>query len=257
MNPRLHERLRPAFERLTSLAVGKRRRWLVWGVLALLAYPLLGTITLASGLLEWVLRSEKLRVELHGFAYTLWPGRVHVPKLRILLNSSVQLSLEAEQVRMDIALHELIVKRLHVTRMNGSAVRYRMRLRSEIQKGRPARVAGFPPLPGLPPGKVTAPGKKKAGWSVIAEGLNVSIAELWFFEYRYLGGGSLRGGFEAGPGVLRVTNATQAFVRGELRFGTEKRLLERLEGPFAKSGWLAEQLARFPKAPVSLARSDR
>jgi hypothetical protein len=230
MKPSLRARLRPVFERLTSLAVGRRRRWLVWGVLALLAYPVLGTITLASGLLEWVLRSEKLSVELHGFAYTLWPGRVHVPKLRIMLNSSVQLSLEAEQVSMDLVLHELVLKRLHVERVTGSAVRYRMRLRSETERGRPARVAAFPPLPGLPPGKATPAGKKKAGWSVIADSLNVSIAELWFFEYRYLGGGSLRGAFEAGPGVLRVTNATQNFLRGELGFGSERRLLERLDG---------------------------
>jgi hypothetical protein len=233
MIPRLRERLRSVFERLAGLAVGKRWRWLIWGLLALSAYPVLGTITLASGLLEWVLRSEKLNVEFHGFAYTLWPGRVQIPKLCISLNSSVQLSLEAERVSMVVVLHELVLKRLHVESATGSGVRYRMRLRSETEHGRPARVAAFPPLPGLPPGKATPPGKKKAGWSVVADGLDVSIAELWFFEYRYLGGGSLRGGFEAGPGVMRVTNATQNFVRGELRFGSEKRLLERLEGKVA------------------------
>jgi hypothetical protein len=233
MNPRLRERLRPVVERLASLVKGRRRRWLIWGLVALLAYPVLGTITLASGLLEWMLRSEKLSVELDGFAYTLWPGRVQLPKLRISLNSSVQLSLEAEQVSMDVVLHELVLKRLHVQSATGSAVRYRMRLRSETEHGRPARVAAFPPLAGLPPGKATPPGKKKSGWSVVAEGLNVAIAELWFFEYRYLGGGSLRGAFEVGPGVMRVTSATQNFVRGEVRFGREKRLLERLEGKVA------------------------
>jgi hypothetical protein len=52
-------------------------------VLLLLAYPVLGTVALWSGLVERVLASEDLRVEIENPAYTLWPGRIHMQRVRI------------------------------------------------------------------------------------------------------------------------------------------------------------------------------
>jgi hypothetical protein len=209
-----------------------RRRWVIALVATLLAYPVLGSLALSSGFLEWLLRSDELTIVLSGPAYTLLPGRVHVGKLRLWSSTSAQLSLEADQVRLDLALHELLARRVHVTRMNASAVRYRMRLRDDSRTGRPARVAAFPPLEGLPPGspRESSRADPKKGWTVWGEGLDVGVAELWFFEYRYLGGGRLRGAFEVGPGKMRVDRARQDFVKGELRFGAERRLVGQLEG---------------------------
>ncbi len=227
------ERLQRLGARLLRSLERHRRRWVVAIAAALVAYPALGSLMLASGLVEWWLRSEELVVVLEGPTYTLLPGRLHVDKLRIWLRTSAELSLEASEVRLDLTLRRLFFRRLHVTRMQGSDVRYRMRLRDDARSARPARVAAFPPLEGLPAGSAASPepaADAGAGWSVHAEGLDVGVAELWFFEYRYLGGGRLRGGFEVGPGKMRVDRAQQQFAAGELRFGAEQRLLTGLEG---------------------------
>jgi hypothetical protein len=60
--------------------------------------------------------------------------------------------------------------------------------------------------------------------------LDISVVELWFFEYRYLGDGRLRGGFLVGPKLMEVTTAVQDLGPGELRFGAEQPIAKRLQG---------------------------
>src|SRR4051794_9928216 len=62
----------------------RKVRWLVGLLIALLAYPVIGTVALWTGLVERVLKSEDLRVEIQNPAYTIWPGRVRMKHVRIL-----------------------------------------------------------------------------------------------------------------------------------------------------------------------------
>jgi len=64
----------------------------------------------------------------------------------------------------------------------------------------------------------------------VVDGLDVHVVELWFFEYRYLGTGKLRGGFVVVPHVMKVTTAVQDIGPGELRFGEKEPIARNFRG---------------------------
>jgi hypothetical protein len=214
----------------------RRRRWIVALVLLLLTYPVLGTLALWTGFVEWVLRDEDLKVEISNPAWTVIPGRIHMKFVKIYVNGDTQFILEGRDLFASINVLELIHRRMHVTRLAAHDVRYQMRTQSENPKGIEKRVAAYPKLEGLP--GVNTVHKKKAEttektenpWTVQVEGLKVDVVELWFFEYRYLGQGHLRGGFTVGPNVMEVKTAVQDLGPGELRFGEKQPLARDLRG---------------------------
>jgi hypothetical protein len=229
----------------------KRKRRLVVAIVALLlAYPVLGNVALWSGFAEWMLKSEDLRVEIRNPAYTLWPGHVRLKHVRILGNGSTQFILESDDIRLDISLLQLLRRRIHVTRISAHNTLYHMRVQVDDKQGIEERVAAYPPLPGLPgrgdvvrekSGKEPAKpdeeakggekgGEKEQDYTVKVEDIDVGVRELWFFEYRYLGKGTLRGGFMVGPNVMEVKTAVQDLGPGELRFGAEQPVASNLRG---------------------------
>lgn len=213
----------------------RRLRLILVLIAALAAYPLLGTLALWSGFVEWVLRSDVLRVELEGPAYTTWPGRVHVKQARVLVNGETQFILRASDLVANVKLLSLLTRKFHVVELEGHAVRYQMRVQVESEQGMEQRIAAYPPLKDLPGANVIREKDAKeepreGSWTVEVEGLDVSVEELWFLEYRYLGDGKLRGGFLVGPGALSVTTAVQNLGPGELRFGAEQPLATELRG---------------------------
>ena len=216
----------------------RRRRWpwIVGLLLLLAAYPVLGTLALSTGLVERFLRSEDLLVEISKPAYTLWPGLVHAKHVKILANGETQFSLAGDDFLVDIRLRDLIKRRVHVTRLNASNVQYQMRVQVKDPRGIERRLAAYPPLPGLP-GKNTvhapsaAPAEpRESEYTVQIEGIDVSVRELWFFEYRYLGDGRLRGGFVVGPNTMEVSTAVQDLGPGELRFGADHVIARNFRG---------------------------
>lgn len=216
---------------------GKRkRRWLVGFLIALLAYPVLGTLALWTGLVERVLKSEDLRVEIQNPAYTIWPGRVRMAHVRILVNGTTQFILEGNDLLINVRLLELLKHRVHVTRLAAHDVLYQMRVQVKDTKGIEKRIAAYPPLEDLPGANVIHEETAKkteqndSDYAVEAEGLDISVRELWFFEYRYLGKGTLRGGFTVGSNVMEVRTAVQQLGPGELRFGAEQTLATDLRG---------------------------
>jgi hypothetical protein len=221
-----------------STATRKRRRWRIAfaAIAALLAYPVLGTLALVTGFVEWVAHSEDLRVEITNPAYTVWPGRIHMKHVRVLANGDTQFILEGADMRAHIRVLELFKRRIHVSELAARDVRYQMRTQVDDDKGIEERLAAYPPLKDLPGAKVirekaaqqTEP--REAPWTVEVDGLDISVIELWFFEYRYLGDGRLRGGFLVGPKVMEVTTAVQDLGPGELRFGAERPIANQLQG---------------------------
>lgn len=216
----------------------KRRkiRWAVGLVLAVLAYPVLGTLALWTGLVEWALKSEDLRVEIQNPAYTIWPGRVHMKHVRILANGTTQFILDGHDLVIDVRVRDLVRRRVHATELAAHDVIYQMRVQVKDTKGIERRIAAYPPLDGLPGAKVIRePASKQTeeqdgDWTVEVDGLDIAVKELWFFEYRYLGKGRLRGGFMVGPELMEVGTAVQDLGPGELRFGRDDVVATELNG---------------------------
>lgn len=214
----------------------RKRRWLVALVLLLLAYPVLGTLALWTGFVEWILKSEDLRVEIENPAYTIWPGRVRMKHVRILQNGTTQFILDGHDLVLNARMLELVKRRVHVTELAAHDVTYQMRVQVNDTKGIEERVRAYPPLPGLPgenvvrrppPNKTE---KNEPDWTVHVEGLDVGVKELWFFEYRYLGKGHLRGGFTVGPHVMEVKTAVQDLGPGEVHFGADEVVATDIQG---------------------------
>ncbi len=216
-----------------------RKRKIRWGIaiaLALLAYPVLVTLALWTGFVEWMVKSEDLRVEIQNPAYSIWPGKVHMKNVRILVNGTTQFILEGQDLVLNLRLLELVKRRVHVTKLAAHDVLYQMRVQVKDTKNIERRVKAYPPLPGLPgtnairetTAKQTE--KEDPDWTVRVEGLDIAVKELWFFEYRYLGKGHLRGGFIVGPDVMQVETAVQDLGPGELRFGENETIATGLQG---------------------------
>jgi hypothetical protein len=227
MLARLKQWLKPA----------KRRRRLVIGtVVALLSYPVLGTLALWTGFVEWAARSEDLRLEIENPSYTIWPGRIHLKNVKIYMNGDTQFILEGKDLFTSISVLELVRHRIHVTRLAANDVRYQMRVQIKDTRGQERRLAAYPKLDGLPGTNTVRVDvaqhseERESSWTVEVDGIDVKVVELWFFEYRYLGKGTLKGGFTVGPHLMEVRTAVQDLGPGELRFGENEAIARALTG---------------------------
>ncbi len=213
-----------------------RRRTLIATIVALLVYPVLGTLALWTGLVERIALSEDLKLEIENPAFTVIPGRIHMKKVRVLVNGDSQFILEGHDLFASISIWELLKHRIHVSRLAAHHVKYQMRVQVKDEHGIEKRLAAYPKLEGLP-GKNTVSQKageqteeREQSWTVRVDGIDISVVELWFFEYRYLGGGRLRGGFTVGPHIMEVRTAVQNLGPGELRFGEKQLIATGLRG---------------------------
>jgi hypothetical protein len=224
----VHPREEPARNR-------SRLRLLIIGALLLLAYPVLGTIVLWSGLAEKWIESEDLRVEIDAPAYTILPGRVHLKGVRIFSNSETQFVLSAEDMSFEVRLPALLRRKISVVSVLGENVRFQMRVQVSSTEGIEERVDAYPKLEGLPGVNTilldeAEKAEEEEAYTVQVEGIDVNLAELWFFEYRYLGAGTLEGGFIVGPGIMGVDTSVQKVGPGELRFGPNQVIAENVHG---------------------------
>lgn len=230
--------MRPAIDKVRAWFSNPkhRRRTLIATIVALLVYPVLGTLALWTGLVERIALSEDLKLEIENPAFTVIPGRIHMKKVRVLVNGDTQFILEGHDLFTSISIWELLRHRIHVSRLAAHHVKYQMRVQVKDEHGIEKRLAAYPKLEGLPGKNVVSERaaeqteKREESWTVEVDGIDISVAELWFFEYRYLGGGRLRGGFTVGPHVMEVRTAVQNLGPGELRFGEKQPIATDLRG---------------------------
>jgi hypothetical protein len=214
----------------------RRRRVLTGVIIGLLAYPVLGTLALWTGFVEWALASEDLKVELANPSYTIWPGCVHLKHVKIYMNGDTQFILEGSDLVTNFSVIGFFKHRVHVTELGAHDVHYQMRVQVKDQRKMTERLAAYPKLEGLPGVNViredvaakTEP--REQSWTVQVEGLDIRVVELWFFEYRYLGRGDLKGGFVVGPHIMKVETAVQNIGPGELRFGEKQPVARNFRG---------------------------
>lgn len=149
---------------------------------------------------------DKLHIEI-GPAWSVWPGRVHADFVTLRFQDrNVQFSVALEHAVVDLRLWELPFKVMHLTRIRGDNTRYLFRHKVESPKGLEARLAQYPKIPGFadPPVFTAArtpplTDKQYDLWTIELNDVDVSVAELWFLEYRWRGQGHVTGGFHLKP----------------------------------------------------------
>lgn len=220
-------------------AVALLRKWWRWialgaGVVAL--YPVVVTLALTSGFIEWLISGKDLKVELENPAWSVWPGSLHVERIGVYVNGDTQVALSVTDAHVNVALTELLQRRFHVNALSASDIRFRVRTRVPKSLEHAPYVAAFPPMPELPgdTGVVRDPDSEKDDdeksddekWTVRIDGIDAWVSELWFMQYRYVGGGRVRGAFMKGPTRLSVEDSVQELSPGTLSFG-EKHVISK------------------------------
>lgn len=207
----------------------KKKYWALFAAL-LLIYPVVVSAALWSGLVEKILKSEDLRVEIEKPAYSIIPGDFHLKSVKVYMNGDTQFTLFADDIHARVDIIPLLRRTFSLSWLSAENVKFRMRVQQEKEAAEAPRTLAFPPLDGLPGVNTKSEdegGKteeREASWTVHLEDLRVGVSELWFFEYRYLGAGELKGGFERGPSVLRVSTSVQQLGPGKLLYG-EKHVI--------------------------------
>src|SRR4051812_10626224 len=155
----------------------RRRRVLIGVVVGLLVYPVLGTLALWTGFVEWVIRSEDVKVEIDNPSYTIWPGRVHLKHVKIYVNGDTQFILEGSDLLTNFSLFGFLRHHIHVSTLQAHDVHYQMRVQVKDQTGMKERLAAYPRLEGLPGvnvihEKVAAKTEEREqSWTVQVDGL--------------------------------------------------------------------------------------
>jgi hypothetical protein len=190
-------------------------------------YLVAANIVLRTRLLRDVL-SEGPDIQLdYTSAYSVWPGMVHVRNFSLeVQNSDVQLSVAADSGVLDISLHELLLRRFHATNVDVQGLSYRFRHRVGPEAVHTPRVAAYPSIRGFsdPPlyvaeDKPSEP-PSSAVWRITLEDITAEVSEIWVQEYRFVGAGVVKGGFQLEPARrFQVYSSSVALEHGELSVG--------------------------------------
>jgi hypothetical protein len=189
--------------------VGRLVRIIVFSVAGLaVLYLLAANVLLRTRLLrDLVSRGEGIELD-YASAYSVWPGLVHVRGLALEVQDyQNQLSVAASAAILDICLHDLLFRRFHVSDVALSGLAFRYRQKVEPREAMQPYVTAFPPIRGFadPPvlvGEEPPPVPDAAYdlWHIAIDEVDAELRELWVLEYRYLGAGTVRGGFRLQPG---------------------------------------------------------
>lgn len=214
----------------------KRKRFWFTVVGVLLLYPVVVTAALWSGLVEKLLATDDLRVEIDNPSFSIIPGHIHLRGVHVYVNGMPQFIFEAENIEAHIRLLPLLSKRFSMSWLGADNVSYRMRLPQEDKADDAPRTKAFPPLEGLPGKNTLRKAEAQKGeesdplWTVELRNLGINVRELWFFEYHYVGEGKLKGGFARGPDELRVDTSVQQLGPGKLYYGKDQVISHNFRG---------------------------
>jgi hypothetical protein len=176
-------------------------------------YALAANTVLYSGVIQRGVSGDEGNGLSWARAYSPWPGRVYVSGLALRVqDDDQQFRLTIEGAVVDVVLWELLRKQFRASRVRAQGVGFRFLRKVESIEGRERLLAALPPLEGFSSPATTPPRKPlehepsldelRARWSVRIEGVEATLEELWFQQYRYRGAGRVRGGFMMAPGLL-------------------------------------------------------
>jgi hypothetical protein len=236
-------------------------------------YLVTANIVLRTRLLrDLVSRGDDVELD-YASAYSVWPGLVHVRGLALRVQDyHNQLSVSADSGIVQVCLHDLLFRRFHASDVALSGLAFRFRQKVEPRDGMQPHVAAFPPIAGFPDPPVLS-GERPPPltdaeydlWQIAIDKVDAELRELWILEYRYLGLGSVHGGFRLLPARhFAVYPAAVQLKRGTLSIGDEVaagRLELELEGHVeatdVRQGARGRARREDDGAPASEHRRDR
>ena len=195
-----------------------------------LVYLLVANLALSTGLVRNAISAYPESMLLtHGRAYTVLPGRVHVSDLSMRVQDrNIQFLLTVGHVRVDVDLVALLRRRFDGNHVRCEGVSFRFVHKVRDAEGMEARLAAYPPIPGLarpalfqvPPPPEPTKEEIDELWTVRLDDVDVGLREIWFLEHRWEGSGRATGRFELSPvRRLRVGPAELTLDGGDLRAG--------------------------------------
>ncbi len=224
---------KPAIRLATAWQIG-------WRVLAVVLGFSLVYLILANVLLKTRWLRDRVNpaptVELeYSSASSYWPGRVRVTGLALQAEDyNVQFEATIDEATLDVSLHELLWRRFHVLALQAKGTAFRFRHKVKAVGDNARRLAAYPPIAGFPDpplyvgGTPSGEGESKL-WEVRIDNVHAELAELWFVEHRYVGGGVAQGSFHVEPGRrFEVRPSALRLDGGQLKIG-ESTLVERLQ----------------------------
>jgi hypothetical protein len=204
-------------EQRSTIGGGAFRRtlphaWAVtWRLFAALGALALGYLVLANVLLLTPAvrafgSADDMRLG-YDWAFSPWPGHIIVKNLSVRFQDhNVQFLIGVERGALDVSLHELLSKRVHLLHVDADNVSYRMRHKVSRVGLEGPRLAAYPPIDGFKdpplfegPPSPAIPDSQYHLWDVRVEDVKASVKEVWILEYRYVGGGVARGNFHVKP----------------------------------------------------------
>jgi hypothetical protein len=216
------------------LAQDGRLRVLAVALLVLIfSYPILANMFLAFGGVQRAFAGNKVvKVDFRS-AWSMWPGRVHVSRLRITIQDrDVQFELQIPSADVTVGLRDLRYRTFHATRVRGSGVVFHLRHRVSRESANEPfvrelpSIAGFadPPLfEDIPPAPPRSEGDVDRLWTVHIEDVDVGVSDLWVQMFRYQGSGRALGAFRLRPTrSLWVGPAELRLERGHIDRGARQ-----------------------------------
>lgn len=126
----------------------------------------------------------------YGFAWTVWPTRVHVEDLELRIDAyRYQLELVVPEGEVDIALWELLARRFHARSIVADGAQAKFRSKSPPGRVSEERFAAFPEIEGMTdpvrwPGPPNLPDEEHA-WEVWLETVDGELSSLWVNELNF------------------------------------------------------------------------
>lgn len=178
------------------------RRLALAVVLPLPLFILLCNVLLWTGAVEALVTRDgavtRLRLT-HGFAWMVWPTRVHVHDPRLEIDAySYQLLIEADEALLDVRLLSLVERRAHFQEIRAEGVRAQYRIKPDASDANHPELVGFPPFDGTPPQvrsstpkPLPEPGDE---WSLDLDDVDAQVAALWVNAFSFDPVGRIHGG---------------------------------------------------------------
>jgi hypothetical protein len=258
---------------------GRRLRWVrvaAWTSGAIVALYLLFVVTvnamLAFGGIEAIVTRETAytRLELrHGRAWMVWPTRVHVHDVTILIDTySYQFRADIDEAFVDIRLLALFDRRFHAQRIDATGVDAVYRRKVDPSEADDAKLGAFAPFEETPPQVKSGDRKpqedREEVWGVDLDDVDAQVDALWVDEFNTVPCGRVHGGLHWTAGwELEVPRTTVELVDASLWIG-EHEAMGSIDGtgnieiaPFITADTPAAQVPTFLTFDVELAAEAR
>lgn len=218
-------------------------RWLGWlfvGAVALaLGWLLLLNVALWTGLVAWAVTGERERVTLelqHGFAWCVWPTRVHLSDFDLRIEThGWQMAIAADSATVDLGFLQLLSRRFTADHVALSGLN--LTFRAKRDEGRSDDFAHWGPIAGFDDpvrvGERPPPPEPDKAWAIDLPHMDADLDRLWINGVRTEMRGELSTGVFAVASNMYGIAPTQIRVDEGIVFVGDEMATTSLEGRIA------------------------